>query len=140
LRNDGNSNVSVGKDSNGVAMPIINGYYNYAGGLKSTTTSMLDYMKMYLESNDKVVKQAMNRLAGDVRYGRAYAWNTYNYDKENKMLYHNGGTFGHSSWIALYPNQKIGIFLVTNIVTPDSQSKLNELSNSIINRITNWSN
>ena len=95
---------------------------------------------MYLESNDKVVKQAMDRLAGDVQYGRAYVWNTYNYEKKNKMLYHNGGTFGHSSWIALYPDQKIGIFIVTNIVTANSQSKLNELSNSIISKITNESN
>ncbi len=101
---------------------------------------MLNYMKMYLESNDKVVKQAMGRLAGDVQYGRAYAWYTYNYDKENKVLYHNGGTFGHSSWIALYPDQKIGIFIVTNIVTADSQIKLNELSNSIISKSTNGSN
>ncbi|MBE9462040.1 serine hydrolase domain-containing protein [Dyadobacter subterraneus] len=140
LKNDGNSNVSVGKNNEGAPMPIINGYYNYAGGLKSSTSAMLNYMKMYLESNDKVVKQAMDRLAGDVQYGRAYAWNTYNYDKENKMLYHNGGTFGHSSWIALYPDQKIGIFIVTNIVTADSQSKLNELSNSIISKSTNGSN
>jgi len=135
LKDDGSSNVSVGKGSNGVPMPLINGYYNYAGGLKSTTGSMLDYMKVYLESGDNVIRQAMDRLAGDDQYGRAYAWNTYNYDKEDKMLYHNGGTFGHSSWIALYPDQKIGIFLVTNIVTADSQGKLNELSNSIINKI-----
>lgn len=140
LKNNGNSNVSVGANNNGVRMPLINGYYKYAGGLKSSTSSILDYMKMYLESNDKVVKQAMDRLAGDVRYGRAYAWNTYDYDKENKMLYHNGGTFGHSSWIALYPDQKVGIFIVTNTFTADSQSKLNELSNHIINRITNGSN
>jgi len=140
LKNDANSNVSVGKNNDGVPMPIINRYYNYAGGLKSSTSSILNYMKMYLESNDKVVKQAMDRLAGDVQYGRAYAWNTYNYEKKDKMLYHNGGTFGHSSWIALYPDQKIGIFIVTNIVTANSQSKLNELSNSIISKITNVSN
>jgi len=139
LKNNNNTNLSIGNDSNGSPMPLINGYYNYAGGLKSTTGSMFDYMKLYLESNDNVVKQAIGRLAGDDRYGRAYAWNTYNYDSEKKMLYHNGGTFGHSSWIALYPNQKIGIFIVTNIVTNDSQNKLNELSNNIIDKITNGS-
>jgi len=136
LKNDGNSNVSVGKNNKGATVPIINGYYNYAGGLKSTTSSILDYMKVYLQGNDSVVEQAMYRLAGNVLYGRAYAWNTYDYDKKDKMLYHNGGTFGHSSWIALYPEQKIGIFIVANVVTADSQSKLNELSNSIIAKIT----
>lgn len=140
LKNYENSNVSVGKSDTGVNMPLINGYYNYAGGLKSSTSSMLGYMKMYLELQDDVVKQAMVRLAGDDRYGRAFAWNTYNYGKDNKMLYHNGGTFGHSSWLALYPNQKIGLFIVTNIVTADSQSKLNELSNTIISKIAIRSN
>jgi D-alanyl-D-alanine-carboxypeptidase/D-alanyl-D-alanine-endopeptidase len=115
-------------------MPLINGFYNYAGGLKSSTSSVLNYIKLYLESNNKVVKQTMERLAGNTQYERAYAWNTYNYDKENKMLYHNGGTFGHSSWIALYPNQKLWIFIVTTISTDDSQSKLNEVSNSIIDK------
>lgn len=130
-----NANLSIGKDSVGRPMPLINGFYKYSGGMKSSTNAMLAYMKMYLEGKDKVVMQTMERLAGTVQYGRAYAWNTYNYDKDMKMLYHNGGSFGHSSWIALYPNQKIGIFIVTNVVTADSQSKLNELSNSIIDRI-----
>lgn len=135
LKYDKNSNISLGKDSNGVVMPLLNGFYKYSGGMKASTSSMLNYMKLYLESNDKVVKQAMERLAGNVQYGRAYAWNTYNYDKEMKMLYHNGGSFGHSSWIALYPDQKVGIFIVTNVVTANSQRKLNELSNRIIDRL-----
>jgi D-alanyl-D-alanine-carboxypeptidase/D-alanyl-D-alanine-endopeptidase len=128
-------NISLGKNSEGNPVPLINGFYNYAGGLKSSTSSMLNYLKMYLENEDPVIQQAMNRLAGTQQYGRAYAWNTYNYDKDQKMLYHNGGTFGHSTWIALYPNQKTGIFLVTNILTNNSQGLLNQLSNKIIEQL-----
>ncbi|MBO9674259.1 MAG: beta-lactamase family protein [Sphingobacteriaceae bacterium] len=135
LKSKENAQASVGKNSKGEPMPLINGFYRYAGGLKTTTHSMLNYIRGCLESNDKVIKQMMTRLTGDVQYGRAYAWNTFNYNGADKMLYHNGGTLGHSSWIALYPDQKIGIFIVTNVVTANSQSKLNELSNSIINQI-----
>lgn len=135
LKQAGNPNVSIGHNNEGMLVPIINGFYNYSGGMKATTTSMLSYIKMYLESNDVVVKQTMDRLAGNDQYGRAYAWNTYGYDQQKKMLYHNGSSFGHSSWIALYPNQKVGIFLVTNVVTADSQGRLNELSNRIIDRL-----
>lgn len=135
LNADENANISIGKDSNGVSMPLINGFYKYAGGLKSSTESMLKYIKMNLESNDPVIKQSMSLLAGNKKYGRAYAWNTFDYDQKKKMLYHNGSTFGHSSWIALYPNQKAGIFLITNVLTEDSQQKLNELSNKIIDKI-----
>lgn len=80
MKNNNNSNVSIGNNSKGEPMPLINGYYNYAGGLKSTTSSMLAYIKLYIESNDQVVRQATGRLAGIDQYGRAYAWNTYNYD------------------------------------------------------------
>lgn len=133
--NDTNVNIAIGKNSNGTPMPLENGFYVYAGGLKSSTSSMVNYIKMYLESDDPVIKQTMNLLMGDVQYGRAFAWNTYDYDQNRKMLYHNGGTFGQSSWIALYPNQKIGIFLVTNVLTDNSQGELNDLSNKIIEQI-----
>lgn len=135
LNHEENPNISIGRNNEGKPVPIINGFYDYSGGMKSSSTSMLNYIKMYLESNDAVVKQAMNQLAGDMLHGRAYAWNTYAYDTQRKMLYHNGSSFGHSSWIALYPNQKVGIFIVTNVVTADSQSRLNELSSRIIDRI-----
>ncbi|MCX2681417.1 serine hydrolase [Galbibacter sp. EGI 63066] len=130
-----NNRIVIGKNNKGEKMPLENGGYEFAGGLKSSTESMLKYIKMYLESNDPVVKQSMNLLAGNEKYGRAYAWNTFEFDQPNKMLYHNGGTFGESSWIALYPDKKIGVFLVTNVMTEDSQGKLNELSNKIIERI-----
>lgn len=135
LKQHENPNISIGRNSEGKLVPLINGFYDYSGGMKSSATSMLSYIKMYLESNNVVVKQTMSQLAGDMLHGRAYAWNTYAYDTTKKMLYHNGGSFGHSSWIALYPNQKVGIFIVTNVVTANSQQKLNELSNCIIDRL-----
>jgi len=129
-----NNRIAIGKNNKGEKMPLENGGYEFAGGLKSSTESMLKYIKMYLESNDPVIKQSMYLLAGNEKYGRAYAWNTFEFDQPDKMLYHNGGTFGESSWIALYPDKKIGIFLVTNVMTEDSQGKLNELSNKIIQK------
>lgn len=135
LHPEGKPNISIGRTSEGKTVPIINGFYDYSGGMKASSASMLSYITMYLESKDPVVKQTMDRIDGDAQYGRAYAWNTFAYDTPKKMLYHNGGSFGHSSWIALYPNQKVGIFLVTNVVTADAQGRLNELSNRIIDRL-----
>lgn len=135
LGQEANPNVSIGRNSEGAPMPLINGFYNYSGGMKSSVASMLSYIRMYLESSDAVVMQAMDRLAGDAQYGRAYTWNTYGYNSPRRMLYHNGSSFGHSSWIALYPDQKVGIFIVTPVVTDSSQGKLNELSNRIIDRL-----
>jgi D-alanyl-D-alanine-carboxypeptidase/D-alanyl-D-alanine-endopeptidase len=93
-----NTRIAIGKDSLGRAMPIEHGGYLYAGGLKASTGSMARYMNMYLQSHDPVIQQAKKLLAGDEQYGRAYAWNTFNYNTADQMLYHNGGTFGTSSW------------------------------------------
>lgn len=129
------SRIAIGKDSKGRVMPLTKRFYHYAGGLKSTTGSMLDYIKMYLLHHDSVTKESLRLLAGNTQHGRAYVWNTYNYDEAKKMLYHSGGTYGQSSWIALYPNQGIGIFLVTDVSTDNSQGDLNELSNGIIGKL-----
>ncbi len=130
-----NDRVVIGKNSNGEKMPLEDSGYEYSGGMKSSTASMLQYIKMYLESNTPFIKESMTLLGGNQEYGRAYAWNTFKFNQPNKMLYHNGGTYGSSSWIALYPMNKIGIFLITNVATKDSQGRLNDLSNKIIKNI-----
>lgn len=50
------------------------------------------------------------------------------------MLYHSGGSIGTSSWLALYPEQGVGIFLVTNIAADNTQGKLNEIANIIVDK------
>lgn len=128
--------MTLGKNSNGEIMPIVSEFYASDGALKSNTTSMLKYIKMYLESEEAVVKKSLSLLTEkNNRLGRAYVWNTFEYNTTNQMFYHSGGTFGFSSWIALYPKKNIGIFLVTNVSTSNAQEKLNQLSNRIIDRI-----
>ncbi len=127
--------LAGGKDSSGTPMPVIDGGYSYAGGLKASTRSMSRFINMYLKGNDPVVEQTMTLLAGNEQYGRAYIWNTYQYATEDRMLYHSGGTFGSSSWLAIYPKSKVGIFLVTNVMTNDTQRKLNEVSNKIYEKL-----
>lgn len=128
--------MALGKNSDGEIMPIASEFYASDGALKSNTSSMLNYIKMYMESQDAAVKQSLNLLTEKHnRLGRAYVWNTFEYNTTNQMFYHSGGTFGFSSWIALYPKKNIGIFLVTNVSTSDAQEKLNQISNRIIDKI-----
>lgn len=89
-----------------------------------------------MKSKDTVVKQSLSSLTEKTnRLGRAYVWNTFEFNTPNQMFYHSGGTFGFSSWIALYPKKNIGIFLVTNVSNSNAQEKLNQVSNRIIDKI-----
>lgn len=136
LSENSKNKMALGKNEKGEIMPLASEFYASDGALKSNTNSMLNYIKMYLESEEAVVKKSLSLLTEkNNRLGRAYVWNTFEYNTTNQMFYHSGGTFGFSSWIALYPKKNIGIFLVTNVSTSDAQEKLNQISNRIIDKI-----
>ncbi|MCK5402354.1 MAG: beta-lactamase family protein, partial [Flavobacteriaceae bacterium] len=127
--------MALGRNEAGEIMPLASEYYKNDGALKSSTNSMLKHIRMYMEEKDEVVQNSLKLLAGNPdNLGRSFVWNTFQYNTTN-MYYHSGGTFGFSSWIALYPTKKTGIFLVTNVSTKNAQAKLNEVSNRIINRV-----
>lgn len=108
---------------------------NETGALKTKTASLLKHMTFYFDSSDRVIDTVITQIAGDKDgLGRAYVWNTFRYASEG-MLYHAGGTFGTSSWIALYPREKLGVFLVTPYVSPSAQDALNGVSNRIVERL-----
>lgn len=128
--------LAQGRDGAGSPMPTASDYYFGAGALKATAGSMAKYLRLNITSSDPAVTLAHTLAAGNADgLGRALVWNTFNYSKPDKMLYHSGGTFGTSSWLALHPNQKIGMFLVSNVATPDAQAQLNQISNRIAARI-----
>ncbi len=58
-------------------------------------------------------------------------WNTYRLDSEGQY-YHGGGTFGTSAWISIYPDEKLGLFLVTPYASTTAQEQLNITSNEIV--------
>ena len=121
-----------GAHENGLPTPDASGYFNAAGGLKSTAQDMGKYISFYLNDDNKLAKKALTLLAGEENgLGRAYIWNTFRLDSEGQY-YHGGGTFGTSAWISIYPKEKLGIFLVTPYVSETAQQQLNVASNNII--------
>ena len=65
-------------------------------------------------------------------YGSAFYWYTNNYDSNEQMLYQSGGSMGTSSWLAIYPKKQIGIFIVTNVASGNTQQELEDISDNII--------
>lgn len=106
-----------------------------AGGLVSSTADMGRYLAVYLSENADLAAQATTPLLQLGQWGRAYLWNTYRPDTEG-MLYHGGGSFNTSSWVSIYPRERIGIFLVTpNVADGGVQAKLNDSANAIVTRL-----
>jgi len=135
LGNGDRERLAIGKNEHGNIMPNASEFYFGAGALKTSTASYLDHLTFYLESGAPIVELATKLIAGDMNgLGRAYVWNTFRLESEG-MLYHAGGTFGTSSWAALYPKENMAIFLVTPLSSPNAQQLLNETSNRIIDAV-----
>ena len=121
-----------GVHENGLPTPDGSGYFNAAGGLKATVPDMARYTSFYFNGDNLLAKKALTLLAGEENgLGRAYIWNTYRLTSEGQY-YHGGGTFGSSAWISIYPEEKLGIFLVTPYASSSGQEELNMLANEII--------
>lgn len=121
-----------GSHENGLPTPDASGYFNAAGGLKSTAPDMGKYISFYLNDDNKLAKKTLTLLTEEEDgLGRAYMWNTFKLDSEGQY-YHGGGTFGTSAWISIYPKEKLGIFLVTPYASETAQQQLNMASNNII--------
>ncbi len=133
----GLDNVTTGKNQRGEVMPLLSPYSWAEGGLTSTTESITNYLLYQLTSENPEVVLSHDLLAGDrSNHGKAFFWNTYEYDSKEQMLYHSGGSLGTSSWLAIYPKKNVGVFIVANVSTEYSQGKLNEISNRIVNKIS----
>jgi CubicO group peptidase (beta-lactamase class C family) len=127
--------ITIGINKYGERMPLLSPYSWAEGGLTSTVESVTSYIQYQLSSSAEVTL-SHKILDGDVNgHGRAFFWNTYNYDSSEQMLYHSGGSLGTSSWLALYPKKKMGIFIITNISTKNAQEELNVLSNRIVDNL-----
>lgn len=125
----------IGAHENGEPTPDASAYFNPAGGLKSTTADMSKYLSFWLDETNILAAEASRQLVGESDgLGRAYVWNTFRMDTEGQ-LYHGGGTFGTSSWISIYPREKLGIFLVTPYVSQTAQGELNVAANRIVARL-----
>ncbi|TMO65191.1 serine hydrolase [Pseudoalteromonas aurantia] len=129
------SEINQGTNGDGKLVPLLSPYSFAEGGLTSTTRSISRYMRYLLNSSATEVTLSQTLLEGSKNWhGHAFFWNTYKYDSIMPKIYHSGGSIGTSSWLALYPKQRLGIFIVTNIASSNTQGQLNDIADEIISK------
>jgi CubicO group peptidase (beta-lactamase class C family) len=136
-----NYTITIGTNSEGITQPLLSPYSFADGGITSSSGSISQYMQYLLSSSAKEISLSRSLIDGSkTRYGKALYWNTYKYQSKNPMFYQSGGSIGTSSWLALYPEQDLGIFIVTNLVAEDTQGKLSDIANDIIEKYEDLAN
>lgn len=121
-----------GYNTKGIKMPFVSASSRAAAALKSTMPDIMKYLAFHLDETNPLVKLDHQPMWSPDQgsYASGYYWQMDSVNNERK-IFQNGGSFGTSCWLELYPDTQTGIFIVTNVSGPDIHARLSEIANKI---------
>ena len=130
--------LAKGYNDKGNIMPYNPQILDAAGGIFSTVSDMLHYIKFHLDETSEIVALSHKVTTGNINdYALGLNWQEQITSKKYKKIWQSGGTFGFSSYCVIYPELNIGIVLLTNESDPNSQGGLEEIADKIFEKINN---
>ena len=129
-------NLAKGYNAKGKLMPYNPQILDAAGGIFSTTSDMLQYLKFHLDEKNEVVALSHRVTKGNINdFAIGLNWQEKITGKKHKKIWQSGGTFGFSSYCVIYPELKIGIILLTNESDPTAQGGLEEIADKLFEKL-----
>lgn len=118
-------------------------YRNYsmlkgAGDMYSTTTDLLKWANgiyentLISEKNKKLIFTPQTKTLKNKGDNYGYGW--YLNEDVIKKYYHGGGTWGYSTYMALYPDDKITIIILSNVSTLPITAIASDVEKIVFNR------
>lgn len=105
----------TGYDEEGDATPAWTlGDWAPAGGVRSTMKDMLVYLEAHLHPRDEAVRLALTKTTGQGREAAALGWQLTRLKNGDELTWHNGGTFGFSSFCGFVRNRDFGVVVLSN--------------------------
>jgi serine-type D-Ala-D-Ala carboxypeptidase/endopeptidase len=92
-----------------------------AGGLVSTANDLLAFLSVVLGYEDSPLKPALTAMLSQRRPGaqmgneQALGWMITG-ERDDQLIFHDGGTLGHASAVAWDPARKVGVVVLANSV------------------------
>ncbi len=106
--------LTDGYNSAGVLTPHWDlGVFVSAGGIKSSTNDMLNYLRLNMNEEDAALKLA-HRSTFNNGNNVALAWHIIKTKYGNELIWHNGGTFGYSSFCGFIKEKKCAVVVLSN--------------------------
>lgn len=105
-----------------------------AGGLHSTINNMLKYLRLQIFDENKIFKLThIERYIINSNLSIGLGWFI---DKINNIIWHDGGTYGFTSFIGFDKTNKIGVIIMANTFI-ENDTRINEIGIKIINILKN---
>jgi CubicO group peptidase (beta-lactamase class C family) len=92
------------------------GVFVSAGGIKSSTDDMLSYLRFNMNEEDAALKLA-HRSTYNNGSNVALAWHIIKTKLGNELVWHNGATFGYSSFCGFIKEKKCAVVVLSNSST-----------------------
>ena len=101
-------------------------------GWRYTLPDMLRYAALQLDESDAAVKASHEGtwFTLDRKKAVAMPW-IVTFLPNGRLLHSSGGTYGFTSYIALFPERKLGIVLLANNASDTAQGRLGKIAESI---------
>ncbi len=124
--------LAKGYNNKGKLMPYNPPILDAAGGIYSTTSDMLQYLKFHLDEKNEVVALSHKVVSGNIEdWAIGLNWQEQITAKKHKKIWQSGGTFGFGSYCVLYPDYDIALILLSNESDPSTQHGLEEIADKI---------
>jgi CubicO group peptidase (beta-lactamase class C family) len=124
-----------GRDEHGAAAPRLDmPYGRAAGGLSYRIGDMLDYAAYQLAESDAAVRLTHEGtwFTLDRQLAIGFLWIVGKTPEGGRRLRYSGGTYGFSSFCDLYPEDKLGVALLSSVADPTAQDDLKALSEKLV--------
>ncbi len=130
------ADLAKGYNGKGILMPYNPQSLDAAGGIYSTVSDMLKYIKFHLDETNEIIAISHKPRWGNINdYATGLNWQEKLTPDGLKRIWQSGGTFGFSSYCALYPQLNFGIIILTNESDPNTQGELEEAAKVIFEAI-----
>ena len=111
-----------------------------AGALRSSVSDMLKYISFHLNENNEVIRLSHQTSWGDIRYyASGLNWQMIKTAEGQRKIWQSGGSFGFSSYCAVFPDLNVGIVLLSNEADQNSQGRLNSMADELLAGLTSQS-
>lgn len=113
-----------------------NTFMKGVGGLNSTTSDLLKFIKLQLDTTKASVNLSHQKTYNTGWGNIGLTWLIYKFDNGYHQLWADGGTYGFTSYVIFYPEINSGVVVLSNESDPSSSDKISDIAEGIFKYIT----
>ncbi|MEJ8801368.1 serine hydrolase domain-containing protein [Pontibacter sp. H249] len=122
-------------ETNKLVPHFANTLWGADGGIKSTTADLVNYMKFQLENNNLAAAESHKLIFSENDIKMGYLWPIITNDEDDIYYTIHGGAFGTQNYLLIIPKYNLGVSIITNQSGPETQGKLWNTMNNLLNDI-----